>query len=455
MLYINLFSAIIVVVGGSCHLVWLSPVVPKLQSNDTDINPLSRPVTTIETSLLAGFPYLVGLLGSIFVGKLSDIIGRKRTMLYVAVLILISNIIIALSSDVYVYIFARCIIFVMFSACLVLVPMYLLEICEDHNRAKFGSLMGLAMPIGNLYTYVFGSLVSSVQLLTFLCGLPIIPFLIIFSLFAPESPVYLASKGKLTLAMQALEKLRKNKSPQEIEKECEKIHKSIKVKLTEERVGLGTLFRHRVSRKTLFLALIPIVVQHLSGVTVIMQFLAPIFNEADTYLSGNTISIIAGIIKMTIILTTAMKVERFGRRPLLIMSTFGSGIALFFMGLFFYWKHFNWIYIDKVMWLPILCLICNLIMYSIGMGPISLAVVTELFPGHTRAIGMSFVVTLSQITIFLLNFLFPIIVAEFGIYCCVWFFSFCCFIGSYFIYRFIPETRGKSIVEIQEIIENI
>ncbi|CAG9828616.1 unnamed protein product [Diabrotica balteata] len=450
-LYFSTLTANLLLFSCSNFHVWTSPALPKLLSNDTLVNPIGRPISTLEVSLLAGFPFLIGLIGSIFAGTIADIVGRKSVMLYAAITVIMCSLTISASKDIYVYIVARCIIFVCFSTALVLVPLYLTEVCEDHNRAKFGCLMGVSLPAGHLYSYVAGAR-TNIPVYTLLCAAPLVLFLIAVLLFVPETPVYLIAKGKIKIALKVLEKLRRNKQPQEIERDFEKINDNYKTKRKIGTVSALALLKSKIYRKAIILAILPLWVQHLSGVTVIMQFMVPIFDEAGTNLSGTTVSMIAGTIKIIMFIITALFVEKTGRRPLLLLSGYGTGVSLFLLGLFLYWNYVKWEYLTNVIWLPILCLLLNLIVYSIGLGPIPMAVMTELFDSKVRPVALSFLVTLNGILVSILNFLFPIIAYNFGTHCCIWLFSLCCFVGTTLIYFYLPETKGKSISEIQKLL---
>ncbi|XP_028136071.2 facilitated trehalose transporter Tret1-2 homolog [Diabrotica virgifera virgifera] len=450
-LYFSTLTANLLLFSCSNFHVWTSPTLPKLLSNDTLINPVGRPINTLEVSLLAGFPFFVGLMGSIFSGTIADTVGRKSVMLYAAITVIMCSVTISASKDIYVYIVARCIIFVCYSSALVLVPLYLTEVCEDHNRAKFGCLMGISMPAGHLYSYVTGAK-TSLPVYTLLCAAPLVLFLIAVLLFVPETPVYLIAKGKIKIALKVLEKLRRNKQQQEIERDFEKINDNYKTKRNSVTVSVVVLLKSKVNRKAIILAILPMWVQHLSGVTVIMQFMVPIFDEAGTNLSGTTVSVIAGTIKIIMFIITALFVEKTGRRPLLLLSGYGTGVSLFLLGLFLYWNHIKWQFLSHVVWLPILCLLLNLIVYSIGLGPIPMAVMSELFDSKFRPVALSFLVTLNGILVSALNFLFPILERNFGTHCCMWLFSICCFGGTTLIYFYLPETKGKSISEIQKLL---
>lgn len=433
-------------------LVWTSPVLPKLQSNETQENPIGRSITTVEVSLIAGVPSLMMLFGSLILGKISEQLGRKKCLQLIGVGMFSSNVLIAFSSNVILIVTFRCLLYIFFIGAMTVLPVYITEICEDHNRAKYGCLMGMFLPLGNLYSYVLGTYLS-VRYFTLMIAAPMVYFLIFFQ-YAPETPVYLLSNNRSEECLLALRKLRKNKTDKQIQDDYNKIEDNLKSRTSSSSSNVLALFRTREARYGMMLALGPVAIQNLSGVIVIMSFLGPLFNEAGTALSGNKMSIIVGVIKVSSFIFTSMVVERTGRRPMLLISSIGTGIPLFVLGVFFYLKQHNSPAMPYLQWLPIVCVISNVVMYSLGIGSIPMAVMGEYFPAELRALAVSFIMVIFGLIMFLTTFTYPYMDAYLGVHWCVWSFSSVCFVGAVFIYFMIPETKGKSLNEIQEYLKS-
>uniref|UniRef100_A0A6P7FKV5 Facilitated trehalose transporter Tret1-like n=1 Tax=Diabrotica virgifera virgifera TaxID=50390 RepID=A0A6P7FKV5_DIAVI len=225
-----------------------------------------------------------------------------------------------------------------FGAAMGILPMYLTEICEDHNRTKYGCLMSAGIPIGQLYTYLIGP-VFSYTVFTILTAVPMIPFLVMF-FFAPESPVYSLKNGRTEECSQALKKLRYNKTKIELDNDLLKISKALATSKSEGD-SVRKLFSTKEGRLGMLLSLLSQCVQYMSGIPIIMVLMAPIFNESGSFISGSTIAVCVGVVKILLYTTTSMIVERFGRRPLLLISAIGSAIPVSLLGVFFYLKHIN------------------------------------------------------------------------------------------------------------------
>ncbi|CAG9824716.1 unnamed protein product [Phaedon cochleariae] len=308
-LHLSAFTACMVLFAGTTDMVWTSPVIPKLKSNDSDINPLGQPITAYQISLIAGLPALTLVVGGLAFAKLPNLIGRKRAIMCMAAGMLASNIAVACGGHVYVYYVGRSAFSLFRGAASIAVPIYLSEICEDCNRVKFGCLMGLANPAGNLFGYLVGP-VTSVRVFTLLCVAPLVPSLLFFSTVVPESPVYLASVKDRVGSIRALGKLRMYKEPEEIERDYKRIEEALEARAGVKTSGFLSLFKTRAVRRGLLIGVGLKLAQNFAGVVVIMSFLGPMFNDAGTRLSGNSVAILVGIVKIITFLVTSFTVEK-------------------------------------------------------------------------------------------------------------------------------------------------
>ncbi|XP_072383193.1 facilitated trehalose transporter Tret1-like [Diabrotica undecimpunctata] len=452
-LYLTVLMIQIPILLSGAHIVWNSPAIPKITSNDSHINPLEQPATTVDISMIAGVPVLAGLIGTLALPKFSDILGRKLFLQGMVLFIFLGSLLLTFSRSVTVIIVSKCIISIFLHGATAIVPIYVTEICEDHNRAKFGCFLGLFHQIGHFYTFIVGPLFSY-KIFNFLISIPAIPFLALF-IFFPESPAYLIYKGKRTQCDKALKKLRHNKSNKEIEEDIRKLEETVTSKQNvKKNASIISLFKTKETRVGLMLAMLPLTVVHLSGVSVIMSFLAPFFNSAGTGMSGHKVGVIVSIAKMICFAITSSVVERVGRKRMLFLSSLATGVPLFGLGCYFYLKHINHPIIHQLQWLPLILVLSNVTLYSLGLGPIPISIVHEMFTAENRAAAGSFLMTVTGILIFLLTSSYPIIAATIGTHWAVWLFSFSCFVGSFLIYKYLPETNGKSLLQIQEMLKN-
>lgn len=337
-----------------------------------------------------------------------------------------------------------------FGGTLTSTPIFLAEISEDYNRGKFGCFVSLFIIMGQLYTYLLG-LFFHYRYLTFFCTLPaLLQTMLLF--FLPETPVYLIYKGKKREAIKSLKKYRGTLHSYEIDKEIQMLEHS-KEQTKEIKFGCKSIFKYRPTRWALIISLGLMIIQTGTGIISIMSFLGPIFEDAQTGLSGNMTAFLICSIKFSTLFFVSVIIERTGRKPLLITSVLVCGFSLLILGLYFFLKDYNIGDFKKYSWIALFSMFCYILGFAIGSGPIPLTVCGELFPVNFRSTALSMVCFVAKIYNSIILILFPLVKHYVGFYGCVWFFALNCFLGGLFIYLTMPETRGKSLEEIQEILK--
>lgn len=437
-------------VALGCTSIWTSPVIPKLRSDNSEVNPLGQPATTFQISMIAGLPALGCILGPIFLEKPLNIWGRRKTLMVLSILCIIILVFTAYARHLYTYYVLRVLLGVVIGCFVGAVPIFIAEISENHNRAKYGCLMGFFVPIGNLYGYLIGS-IFSVKIFTILCGMPLAINFILMLLLVPESPVFLASKNKKDKALKVMCKLRNNSADDNT-----KAYQEMELMLKQSEKGdsnIWSFFKTKRFRRGFIITLGLNTLQFFSGMTPIMAFLGPTFDAANVGISGDYIAIFVAMVKIVSLFVASLYVEKLGRRPLLLISSLGSALTLFAIGLYFQLESTNSNISYRMSWLPVVCIVLFIVAYSVGIGPIPMAVMSEMFPNEARSISVSIIVFFTSVSIFVITFCFPIFVEAFGNAFCFWIFSGSCFVGVFFVYYMVPETKGKSFAEIQQMLE--
>ncbi|XP_072381033.1 facilitated trehalose transporter Tret1-like [Diabrotica undecimpunctata] len=447
----TVLTGVIVMLEGSALSVWTSPAVIKLQSNDSSVNPLGRSITTVEISALLGIPSIVSLVSAGLLPKLADVIGRKKSLQILGLGIFLSTIGLAFCQSVSWMVFFICISSSLTAAGASILPMYITEVCEDRNRATYGCLMTASSPMGQLLCFLIGP-AFHFKVFTLLIVTPLI-FFLVFSVYIPESPVYCLSKGKKGECKKWLRKLRSNKSDKELEIDYNEIFFNLESLKKTKQFSLWKLLGEKEGRVGITLAMLCILGQYFSGVPIVMSLLAPIFNESGSNLSGNTIAIIVGTVKTLSFTFTSLVIQKTGRRPMLIISAAMAGIPISCLGIFFYLKHLNSPIVHQFQWIPLACILTYIISYSLGLGPIPLSLMSELFSADVRSTGLAFVSTASSLIMSFYIAAYPVLAENIGIYSCMWIFGGSCFVNSVLFTLFLPETKGKGDTEIQKLLK--
>ena len=146
------------------------------------------------------------------------------------------------------------------------------------------------------------------------------------------------------------------------------------------------------------------------------------------------------------------KVDRLGRRILLMCSSVGVSISLASMGTFFYlqdqWSESD---IASINWMPLLSLVLYFVAYSAGFASVPFILMGELFPARYRALCSSIASSVNLLCAFIVVLTFPNMQTAMGTYGTFWFFMSCTLVSMLFVYFFLPETKGRTLHQIEDI----
>ncbi|XP_072403304.1 facilitated trehalose transporter Tret1-like isoform X2 [Diabrotica undecimpunctata] len=431
-------------------LVWTSPVLPKLQSNDTSINPLEEPISLLQISIMTSIHPLGSALGTVLMGKIPDLIGRKRSIQYLSLILIPAFFGLFFANEVYLFYIFLTIISTVLSAGAVVVPIYTAEIAKDHNRGTLGYFLSVASVSGQLYAYTIGS-VTNVNLFFSLCGAPII-LLFIFSYFIPESPVYLLLKGNKNEAIKELKKLGKFIDIDSLESDLSEKHEMIKQSNDRSVVEIRTIIKKKSVKRALMLSIAVVSIQNLAGVHVVLSFLGALLNDVSSSLSGNTLAIIVIAFKFCSNFVGLYIIDKIARKFLLLLAIIFCGFSMFLLGIFFYFKENDYILSQPIKLLPVLFIIIFVVMYTLGLTSLPFILRTELLPDEIRSVGSSIAQLIGSSLMLATAFTYPIVAKYLGVHYCMFTFSFFCFSSFILLYLHLPETKGKSFLEIENIL---
>lgn len=443
---------------------WTSPVIPRFQTED---NPFDHAVTTTQEAWIAAFTPLGSAIGPIAAGYCADKLGRKKALLFLAIPMVIGFFILAGAKQIELYYLARLvfnrlmkkIVYILYyfiyrfliglgaGSAFAVVPMYVSEISQAHNRGKYGSAMGVLITLGIIYPFSIGPHLS-IPIYSITCGIPLIIFIVIFTIFMPESPYYLIAVGNFDSADRALRKLRQTGS--DIRLEMTEIKEGVEQE-RKNAAGIKHLFTSAAGRKALYISLGLVALQQFAGINPLLSFMKTIYEAAGSTIPPNTCTIITGSVQVLSNTACIFMVERMGRRLLLLICCVFCFLSMTALGIYFYLKNHNYD-VQSVFWLPIVCLIIYMLVFSFGLGPLPWTVMGEIFPSNIKGIAAAMTSTTSFITASLVTFLFPILSETLGMAGSFWLFAFFCLIGYFFVHFVLFETKGKSLAEIQRIL---
>lgn len=432
-------------------MVWSSPMIPHLNGNvDPENNPLEHTITPAQESWIASLNPLGSCVGPFLFGYLSDIIGRKLSLIICIAPVIISYLICSFSKYVELFYVARFINGIGSSGFYTVMPMFIGEISEDSNRGALGCFLTIFAAMGNLFTYTIGPFLT---FKTFNLICLIVPglFLILFTIFVPESPYYYVTKDKKEKAAKSLRLLRMG-NEKDVKDELVIIKKNVEESFNNEEKFFDVL-KINSQRRALFMTVFLAIVQEFTGIDVILSYLQSIFEATGGKISAENCSIIIGVIQVIVCILASLLIDRLGRRFLLLFSLLLSALSVTSFGVYFRMKDEGYD-MSGVDYFPILCLVIFVFAYNIGIGSIPYTLVSELFPQNIKSKAATLTTFSNLIFAFVTTNIFNYMVEGIGMGESFWIFGVCSLIGFIYVFIYVPETKGRSLRDIQEMLIN-
>lgn len=320
----------------------------------------------------------------------------------------------------------------------IVLPIYVGEISSNERRGSLLSIFQVAVNFGVLFAFILGHL-TSVRVLNIVCGF--IP--VLYSLgfiFLPESPVLLVSRDRDRAAEHSLNRL--NTSSSNAKAKIEQLRLQSE-QSRQQRKTFGEIFRTKSTKKAFKIMMLQFFFFQMCGINVVLFYSTTIFKSAGVELNPGISSIIIAGVQMVFSILSATVADRFGRKTLLIFSNAFMCIGLLGIGSFF-------LIASHLTWLPLVSLSIFIIAFSVGMGPVSFILLGELFLQEAKAFVAPIGQTLNLFLTFMIGLTFTLFTEMGPLFLIL---SGFCFLGLLFTIFLIPETKGKSILEICSLLE--
>ncbi len=388
---------------------------------------------------------LVGcILGAGFAGVLSDRLGRRRVLIISAILFTISAVGSAIPRNLTQFIIARMLGGVGVGAASMLSPLYIAEIAPARVRGRLVSLNQLAIVFGMLVVYFVNSRIAGVGNeewnvslgWRWMFGSETLPAIIFWAMlyFVPESPRWLTKQGRSSEALAILSSIGGYRH-------AEAELKDIEETIAQERGSILDLLKPGI-RIALIIGIALAILQQITGINTVIYYAPEIFKSAglqSTKAINDTV--IVGAVNMIFTIVAIWLVDKLGRKPLLMLAAAGMGISLTLLGSAF---HF-----DKTEgpWI-LLFILTYVASFATAMGSVVWVVMSEIFPTKIRGRAMSIATVVLWISCFLVSQFFPLMLERLGgevffVYAGI------CGIAFVFFAIFVPETKRKSLEEIE------
>ena len=399
---------------------------------------------------------LIGcLVGAIVSGMLSEWIGRRKALLLSAAAFAISSLGTGTAQTFESFVLWRMSGGLAIGMASVLSPIYIAEVAPAHARGKLVCLNELTIVIGILAAQTVNWLIAqpvaadaSVADIAaswnghvawrHMFEAAFLPSAIFFlgTLFIPESPRWLGRKQRWDDARRVLAKFVPAAEAEAVVAEMRATFQAAKTS------SVAAVLRERRIRPVLLVGVVLAVLQQWCGINVIFNYAQEIFSAAGYSLSAILFNIvITGVVMCLFTFVAIATVERVGRRPLMLFGC--AGLATLYLvlgGLYFTHQH-GW----PLLVLVVLAIGC----YAMTLAPITWVLLSEIFPNEARGACVAICTTALWAACFVLTYSFPLLNAAVGTALTFWLYATICAGGFLFVWRRVPETKGRTLEEIE------
>lgn len=397
-------------------------------------------LTVWEEGFVVSILLLGAIIGVIFAGTIADRFGRKRAILLPAFLFFIGTMISSYVDGIAQFMIGRFITGFAVGLSSITVPLYLAEIAPAKSRGAFVSIHQLVVTVGVLVAYIVNYYFSTTGAWRDMISAGLIPaaaqFFLVF--FICDSPSWLHSHGFDSKAIEALKKLRKEDGWQE------QLDRMTKLQPTSMKVGWGALLSPKL-RHVVILGVVLNMFSQITGINSIIYYTPKIF--AQTGYNNVSMAIFAsigiGVINVLASILSVYLLDKIGRKALLLFGIAGMAISLLVLS--------TTILLGSS-YTPQISLI-SLIIYvggfAVGLGPVSVVLISELYPLRIRGRAMGIATMSNWCFNYALSLVFLDLMTLFGAAGVFLLYAVLSIASGLFVHLFIPETKGKTLEEIE------
>ena len=456
-------------------------------------------------------PSFAAMIAMLFSGRLSDVIGRKKILLIVAFLYAVSALFSAYAISYEMLYIARMIGGLAFGAALILAPMYIAEVSTPENRGKLVSIQQLNIVLGffaaflsnyffNKYNTPESSFLSDDNVWRWMLGVELIPALLYFFalFFVPRSPRWLYLKNKFEEAKKVLKAIH---GEVKAEEEIISIEQNINAEKDLSKVAIKDLLK-RSLRFILVVGLVVGVLQQITGINAVYFYATSIFKQTGI---GTDASFSSGVLlsTITVIFTfVAMYlIDRMGRRPLLLFGTAGIALSLLLCAYGFKQAKYeltseeinsfefseanklqpyaNQVFENDIDFknamklalgnqiyskndgaileaatsmnatLVLIGILGFIACFAFSLGPVMWVLLSELYPIKYRGLAIGVIAFINSFISSVVQLIFPWELSNLGNAMSFFLFGAIAFIGFFILLKILPETKGKSLEQIE------
>ncbi|WP_210124079.1 sugar porter family MFS transporter [Staphylococcus sp. GDY8P91P] len=397
------------------------------------------PLNSFTEGLVVASMLVGAIFGSGASGPMSDRLGRRRVVFIIAIIYIVGALILALAPSMPVLVIGRLVIGLAVGGSTAIVPVYLSEMAPTEQRGSLSSLNQLMITIGILSSYLINYAFTPIEGWRWMLGLAVLPSLILLIgvAFMPESPRWLLEHRSEKAARDVM-KLTFKES--EIDKEIADMKE---INAISE--STWNVLKSPWLRPTLIIGSVFALLQQIIGINAIIYYAPTIFSKAGL---GNATSILGtvgiGTVNVLITIVAIMIIDKIDRKRLLVIGNIGMVASLLIMAILV-WT----VGIQSSAWIMVACLTLFIIFFGFTWGPVLWVMLPELFPMRARGSATGIAALVLSIGSLLVAQLFPILTDVLSVEQVFLIFAAIGVCALIFVIKYLPETRGRSLEEIE------
>ncbi len=414
-------------------------------------------LSKIEVGWTVASLTLTATVSIMFAGPLADRYGRRRMLRISAVVFTISAVLSASATDFTMLIAARLLSGLGVGAALVVAPMYIAEISPAAVRGRMVSVNQLHVVLGISAAFFSNYLVlqighSDLPILAtlrvedwnwrWMLGIGALPSILFFLLLfnVPESPRWLAMHGQLEQARRVLSRAH---GKELAETELAEVRVSLAHEEGRSDVKLRELWAPEM-RVVMIIGLVVGILQQITGINAVFFYAPVIFEHAGaTADAAFEQAVYVGLVNLVFTVVAILLIDRLGRRPLLMLGTAGIALSMGLLAYGFRGEHME----PTLVLIGVLAFVAS---FAVSLGPIMWVLLSEIFPNRIRGVAISFVGLVNSMVSFGVQLIFPWELENLGNSRPWLIYGLFAVLGLLFIGRLVPETRGRSLEELEE-----
>lgn len=397
-------------------------------------------LSTLEQGWLVSSAIVGSVIGAAANGVLADIYGRKKIIIATALIFIAGSLMCGYAATAGWLIFSRIIIGIAVGMISFVAPIYLSEIAPEKIRGSLVSLYQLALTAGILLSYLINRIFANTELnWRWMLGSGTVPAVILLTgiLFLHDTPRWLISKNRIDEARQVFRRILKK---EEVEAHISEIQETLSTSSEKQKVKIKKWMLMPV-----FVGVGLMFVQICTGINTIIYYTPTIFNLAG--FSDNISAIYAtigiGLVNFLMTFIAIAYIDKFGRKPLLYIGLSGMLISLFILSGAFAMG-------ESGKWLAVASVVIYIASFAMSLGPICWIMVSEIMPLKIRGFAMSAATVANFAFNFIVVLSFLPMLEIFGKAPTFFVFGLITILSLFFVYFFVPETKGISLEKIEK-----